>query len=656
MALATLTVDFLARVGNLESAVGRTANITRGQARIIERAFDGVSASVRNLGGIIAGAFSGAALSTGFRAVVDGLDALNDASDATGISVERLSGLQNFIGGFGGDLQDVTSLVLIMNRALSRADDDDSKGVSKALAAIGLEAEALRKLEPDVALIKIAQALDRFRDGGDKTRVIQTIFKDAQAAAPVLKDLAGAGALNATATAQQAEAAERFNKQIAAFRVGVVNASRDVVVELLPALEQIGIKSEAARVANASLLEQIRAGFRGDQGTDQLKDRIAEIDAELAKLDARRRAPGSIFKGGLFGLANDIDESRLINERIGLIEKLNRAQAKAAAPSAPAAAAKPAVKFDGVLNQDPTGNGKTAGKSQADFVEEFTVSQMKDARREFEAVQKARIEGERAAAEATVNSRIAVDDLVKHYQDLADPTRRYREELQLVTALEATGRLSAEDAFNARMRLIEQETAALQGQSKTVKEGESFAREFGLTFSSALEGTILKTSKLSDLVRSLGQDILQIAIRKSFTQPFGEAVSGFFDSIFSANGNAFGPGGLIPFAQGGVVNSPTLFRFASGGSFSSGVMGEAGPEAILPLQRGADGKLGVVASGSRASNDQQPISITLQITTGVQSTVRSEIVALMPQIQQQVTAGIIDARRRGGAMARAFGG
>jgi lambda family phage tail tape measure protein len=68
-------------------------------------------------------------------------------------------------------------------------------------------------------------------------------------------------------------------------------------------------------------------------------------------------------------------------------------------------------------------------------------------------------------------------------------------------------------------------------------------------------------------------------------------VSGFFAP--SAKGNAFGANGIIPFAKGGIVNSPTLFPFAKG----TGLMGEAGPEAIMPLQRGANGKLGVLASG-----------------------------------------------------------
>jgi len=70
-----------------------------------------------------------------------------------------------------------------------------------------------------------------------------------------------------------------------------------------------------------------------------------------------------------------------------------------------------------------------------------------------------------------------------------------------------------------------------------------------------------------------------------------------------ANGGSFGSGGIQAFAKGGsfsnsVVDSPTLFKFAKG----TGMMGEAGPEAIMPLRRGSDGSLGVVASGGSSGN------------------------------------------------------
>lgn len=70
----------------------------------------------------------------------------------------------------------------------------------------------------------------------------------------------------------------------------------------------------------------------------------------------------------------------------------------------------------------------------------------------------------------------------------------------------------------------------------------------------------------------------------------------------NALGNAFGPSGVQAFAKGGtftnqIVDSPTYFKFAKGSGFGTGLMGEAGPEAIMPLSRGTDGRLGVRVDG-----------------------------------------------------------
>ena len=58
------------------------------------------------------------------------------------------------------------------------------------------------------------------------------------------------------------------------------------------------------------------------------------------------------------------------------------------------------------------------------------------------------------------------------------------------------------------------------------------------------------------------------------------------------------------FAQGGIVNGPTLFPMRG----ATGLMGEAGPEAIIPLKRGPDGKLGVAGGGG----GQMVVNVTIQ--------------------------------------------
>jgi lambda family phage tail tape measure protein len=73
-------------------------------------------------------------------------------------------------------------------------------------------------------------------------------------------------------------------------------------------------------------------------------------------------------------------------------------------------------------------------------------------------------------------------------------------------------------------------------------------------------------------------------------------------AFWNANGNAFAANGIVPYAKGGIVDRPTMFKFAKGGAMQTGIMGEAGAEAVMPLKRGPDGKLGVAATGGGGVN------------------------------------------------------
>lgn len=112
------------------------------------------------------------------------------------------------------------------------------------------------------------------------------------------------------------------------------------------------------------------------------------------------------------------------------------------------------------------------------------------------------------------------------------------------------------------------------------------------------------TGKLNfkDLANSIIADLTRMLVRAAITKPLfgflfpglanGGVVSGG-EIVPSAKGNVFAKNKIVPYAYGGIVNKPTLFPMANG----MGLMGEAGAEAIMPLKRGANGKLGVQASG-----------------------------------------------------------
>lgn len=106
--------------------------------------------------------------------------------------------------------------------------------------------------------------------------------------------------------------------------------------------------------------------------------------------------------------------------------------------------------------------------------------------------------------------------------------------------------------------------------------------------------SFVTTGKLNfaDLANSIIQDFARIAIQQAIIAPLVKGVGSLFGIPF-ANGGVFAQNGIQKFARGGIVDKPTLFPFANG----TGLMGEAGPEAILPLRRGRDGRLGVDAGG-----------------------------------------------------------
>lgn len=141
-------------------------------------------------------------------------------------------------------------------------------------------------------------------------------------------------------------------------------------------------------------------------------------------------------------------------------------------------------------------------------------------------------------------------------------------------------------------------------------------RDFGSAVADAFDGIALKGRSLSDVLRKLALDLSRMAL-ESAGNAMGSAISGAMGNLFaSAKGNAFSDGRVMPFAKGGVVSSPMLFPLRGG----TGLAGEAGAEAILPLRRGTDGRLGVAAEGGAAA-----MQITFNVTaTDAESFRRSE--------------------------------
>ncbi len=155
---------------------------------------------------------------------------------------------------------------------------------------------------------------------------------------------------------------------------------------------------------------------------------------------------------------------------------------------------------------------------------------------------------------------------------------------------------------------------------KQLTDAAKFGRSFASNLSSAFASVVVRGRSLGDTLQSLALRLSQLTLKAAFKpleNALSSTVSGLFGGITPfANGGVVRQALPVPFAKGGVVASPVSFPLAQG---RLGLMGERGAEAILPLSRGPDGRLGVRAEGNGG------VTITFNVTaTDAASFQRSE--------------------------------
>lgn len=189
------------------------------------------------IGAVIGGAFAAAGIKQLIGGVAEGLDKLNDLSDATGSSVEKLSALEDTAARTGTSLETVGSALIKLNKTI--ADAKPGTDAENALKAIGLSAQQLKDLDPADALLRVSQGLARFNDDGNKARLTQELFgKSLREVAPLLKDLAEKGQLNTTVTKEQADAAEKFRQNSDALQKNLLDLARTISGPLIGAMNE----------------------------------------------------------------------------------------------------------------------------------------------------------------------------------------------------------------------------------------------------------------------------------------------------------------------------------------------------------------------------------------------------------------------------------
>lgn len=188
----------------------------------------------------LAGGLSLAGLVGFAKQVADGVDNLNDLRDATGASIENLSALEDIALRTGTSVDVAGDAVVKLNKSLNDAGQNPKSGAAQVIRDLGLSVEELRKLDPVEALQQIAIAFEGVAVDGEKGRhLLELTGKSVKELAPLMKDLAEAGRLNVTVTAQQAEEAERLNKTWSSLKKDGLDLARSVAIPLVEALNQM---------------------------------------------------------------------------------------------------------------------------------------------------------------------------------------------------------------------------------------------------------------------------------------------------------------------------------------------------------------------------------------------------------------------------------
>ena len=190
-------------------------------------------------------------------------------------------------------------------------------------------------------------------------------------------------------------------------------------------------------------------------------------------------------------------------------------------------------------------------------------------------------------------NQIKVNELMLKYNVLVEEGVIKQEDLRkkLEEAVAALNKAQSPlESFRSGLQKVFQEAMNLNEALATA--GVQAVQQFGDAFA---DFVATGKSSFADLTRSILQDLSRIFARAALFKGLSliPGVGSFLSLPGFADGGVIAKNKIVPFAYGGIVNKPTLFPMANG----AGLMGEAGPEAIMPLRRGRDGKLGVEASG-----------------------------------------------------------
>jgi len=239
------------------------------------------------------------------------------------------------------------------------------------------------------------------------------------------------------------------------------------------------------------------------------------------------------------------------------------------------------------------------------------------------------------------SGRSAVDTLANEYERLRgalDPvwkaTRDYEKAVKTLDAALASGLIESQEEYNALLALAAEEFQTTAESARTLQTvADNIQNSMESAFMAMVEGTKTAKEAFRDMALAVVKELYRILVVQQLV--------GSFDAS-SGEGS-----GLVGLIMRGISGA-----FADGGYAQSGhayIVGERGPELFVPSRSGT-----VVPNHEIGGGGGVVVNQTINVSTGVQSTVRAEVIALMPRIAESTKAAVLSEKRRGGAFGKAF--
>jgi len=696
--IAELAVSFTAITGGLDAGVAKASQALQRFKSESEKAsyavdkefgkLNQVFSSIGINGTALAGSISkiglamagiGAGVSVGvlvskFNESAAAAANLQDMSEKTGASIEKLSGISQIAKIQGTDMEVVASGMskLAVNM---EASGGASKKVSDALGRIGLSLKDLKGMDTGTMFESISRKMSEYGDSAGKTAVSVALFgKKGAELIPTMNLLGESGDLVVKTTEKQAVAADAYQKNLARLTIAKDSLYKSISMEVLPvanafvlALIKLGNEADSAKTAVNGLAEDgtIKTWAKNAAlYVAQLVDTFQELKnvgtyfsalksyVSVAADPGNTKADAEVAWQRFRTIQAEIKSNKLfsqtLQDQFSVLDK--------ATPDSP-----PKKTLTG-------GNtGSVANSAGDSFITSLKDRLTKGVSGEYaQLLQQAEEKGVKNQASALIEQIRALDESVslKNYTNSLElATGEYRNQISQIGMTKEQIELMNVDHkmtvdLQKQIEQIERSKGALTAETRAAMEAQkdsavetiqslirvrqesensfgggatraintymetagNVGKQVESTFTNAfrsMEDAMVQfatSGKLSfnSFANSVVADIMRIYVRMAITGLIGKIggiwasgsttsstdgtrlETGGAASNYQASGGAW-ISGVQRFASGGVFNSPHLFPMANGGT---GMLGEAGPEAVMPLTRGNDGKLGVKAAGT----------------------------------------------------------